>query len=152
VIHEWMNMKHQWNDRGENWSTERKTCPRINFYKIILLWYIILNLTCVLLSATTNFISPVSTCYMFRSYWPSSGFKCMILELKIKFTYTVFQILRSHKLYKPVSLCQPQIPCPLFWDWTRALCWEASDWLHKPWQDHCLEEDEKVLCTPCHLV
>jgi len=43
-----------------------------------------LKLTCVLPSATTNFVSLVSACYMFHSHWLSSGLIYMILKLKIK--------------------------------------------------------------------
>jgi len=35
--------------------------------------YIILKLTHLLPSATTNFISPFNKCYMWWSYWLSSG-------------------------------------------------------------------------------
>jgi len=31
-------------------------------------------------SATKNFIGPVNTCSIYRSYWQSSGIKCMIFH------------------------------------------------------------------------
>ena len=48
-------------------------CISCLFVQFIQLWYIILQFDMPAASTTANFISLVNACYMFRSYWPSSG-------------------------------------------------------------------------------
>ena len=64
------------------------------FLEFIPLWNIILKTYKCIPPTTTNFISPVNTCYICPSYWPSSGvLNTWYLKLKIKREYIEFVIL-----------------------------------------------------------
>jgi hypothetical protein len=82
------------------------------FVEFILLWYIILKFTYVQPSATTDFISFVTTCYLFQSYWSSSGisihyFKTLSLYIYIYiYIYEMSQIVQVSSFKLPITLKQ----------------------------------------------
>ena len=63
------------------------------FVQLIPLWCIKLQTDKRMPSATTSFISPVITRYMFRPYWPSSGIKYVIFKTQNKmYIYRMFNV------------------------------------------------------------